>query len=104
MNNKENHNEKGVYVRVRGRLGEIVPPSENHGKWIFELWLTIQGELPSETNSIGTFGPFDTREEADAKMKEATRDALHAMEEKVGKAIRVLEIPTMPFLPLVTHE
>jgi hypothetical protein len=63
--------------RIRGKVGQCSEDEErpeNVGKWFFEIWISElgSGEM-KDSESLGLFGPWDTKERAHKELTEATQ-------------------------------
>lgn len=72
--------------RIRGKVGQAEPGQGYDGKWFFHIEIaTFYGETIGEP--VGPFGPFDTKEIAQAELKEAARISCeHFEKQHNGKA------------------
>jgi len=68
--------------RISSRIGQAEEPPELRGKWFFEIFLTQLGEEIDLKNPIGTFGPFESEEEAKKESANACRLACEEFEKR----------------------
>lgn len=68
--------------RIRGRVGQADSEMCN-GKWFFEIYVDLLGEAggPGVSEPAGTFGPYDSKEEAQIELRRACKIACDAAEE-----------------------
>lgn len=67
--------------RIQGKVGQATEPKEVEGKWFFEMWASFIGEGAKE--SLGTWGPFDSEELAQERLKAFAQVACEEWEMKV---------------------
>ena len=67
--------------RIQGKVGRATEPEEMNGKYFFELFLNSIGG--GEGESMGTFGPWDTEEEAHIELRKAAKLACEAIEKSM---------------------
>lgn len=60
-------NHQAIPVRVRAKIGKIDEAAPGHeeflNKWVFTVWVFTLDE--KENFEVGTFGPFETKQEAE---------------------------------------
>jgi hypothetical protein len=90
--------EKGKHgflpYRIRGKVGT----GDHDGKWYFQMWMTEMGQGdPTDEDLLGTFGPWDSEQEAHQKLREASKVAADRLVEIHGKE------PTGSYLDMKTN-
>lgn len=70
--------------RIKARVGEVEPGQGHDGEFCFEvLMFTMSNKF---VGHLGTFGPYKTEKEAQAKMREATKMICQKIElDETGK-------------------
>lgn len=60
--------------RIRGKVGQATEPPEYAGKWFFTIWMNEFGAgEPTDADSLGQFGPWDSEEIAHKELKNAVQ-------------------------------
>ncbi len=72
--------------RIRGKVAEAEPGQGMDGKWFYTIEVaTLYGEAIGAP--IGPFGPFDSREIALIKLKEAAKEISDDIQKAMGQEV-----------------
>lgn len=71
--------------RIMGKVGQAESPDPRFDKkWFFKMWMVAMGAgEPTDEDSMGEFGPYDTEEQAHAELKRAVQVACEAAEKAI---------------------